>query len=139
MPNAVAIKLANNLGIKIDMKQASKNLADGVAKILRMQDISGGWRYWENDSMVNEHITPYVIRSLYEFRNLGIAIPEESINRGLEFIANTPISEGQLDQMDQRAEIFATLAKGKHQKTQEIQKSIDIQRLSRHGYLIYHV
>lgn len=30
------------------------------------------------------------------------------------------------DQMDLRAEAFATLAKGKHPKTKEIQKSIDI-------------
>ena len=70
MPNAVAIKLASSLDIKIDLKEANKNLSDGVAKILKMQDASGGWRYWENDSTVNDHITPYVIRSLYEFRNL---------------------------------------------------------------------
>jgi hypothetical protein len=43
------------------------------------------------------------------------------------------------DQMDLRAEAFATLAKGKHPKTKEIQKSIDIKKLSRHGYLMYHV
>ena len=41
--------------------------------------------------------------------------------------------------MDQRSEIFATLARGKHSKIQEIQKSIDISKLSRHGYLMYHV
>ena len=70
MPNAVAMKLASSLDIKIDLNQAKKNLSDGVDKILRMQDPSGGWRYWENDSMVNDHITPYVIRSLYEFQNL---------------------------------------------------------------------
>ncbi len=41
--------------------------------------------------------------------------------------------------MDVRAEIFATLSRGKHSKTQEIQKSIDISKLSRHGYLMYHI
>ena len=41
--------------------------------------------------------------------------------------------------MDMRAEIFATLARGKHPKAQEIQRSIDLKKLSRHGYLIYHV
>jgi uncharacterized protein YfaS (alpha-2-macroglobulin family) len=139
MPNAVAIKLAGSLDIKIDLKKASQNLSDGVTKILKMQDISGGWRYWENDTMTNDHITPYVVRSLYEFRNLWVNIPNDVISRGLDFIANTPIPEGQIDQMDMRAEIFATLARGKHPKAQEIQKSIDLKKLSRHGYLIYHV
>ena len=41
MPNAVSIKLAKSLGIKIDLAQANKKLADGVTKILKMQDISG--------------------------------------------------------------------------------------------------
>ena len=139
MPNAVAIKLAKSLGIKIDLAQANKNLADGVTKILKMQDISGWWKYWENDSTVNNHITPYIIRSLYEFRSLWVVIPDDSIARGLEFIANLSIPEGEIDLMDQRAEIFATLARGKHPKAQEVQKSINIQKLSRHGYLIYHV
>ncbi len=139
MPNAVAIKLAASLWIKVDLKKAEQNLSDGVAKILRMQDITGGWKYWEDDSAVNNHVTPYVIRSLYEFRNLWVVIPQDAITRGLDFIANSSIPDWQIDQMDQRAEIFATLARGKHPKTQEIQKSINIQQLSRHGYLIYHV
>lgn len=70
LPNGVALKLARELNIDIDVKQAEINLSDGVAKILRMQDASGGWKYWETDSTTNDHITPYVVRSLYEFRNL---------------------------------------------------------------------
>ena len=46
-----------------------------------MQDIGGGWHYWEGETSVNSHITPYVIRSLYEFRKLGVSIPEDSIKR----------------------------------------------------------
>ena len=93
MPNAVAIKFADSLDIKIDLKEANKNLSDGVAKILRMQDMNGGWRYWEQDSTTNEHVTPYVVRSLYEFRNLGVVIPDSAISRGLEFIANISMPE----------------------------------------------
>lgn len=70
MPNAVALRLAASLNIKIDLKKAQENLSIGVAKILSMQDISGGWKYWENDSTVNDHVTPYVVRSLYDFRDL---------------------------------------------------------------------
>lgn len=148
MPNGVAIKLASNLGIEIDLKQAGKNLADGVAKILRMQDSSGGWRYWETDTSVNAHVTPYVIRSLYEFRNIWVKIPDEVFTNGMEFIANTVsfdnnngINDGgsSAENNDLQAEIFATLAQGKHPKAQEIQKNIDLKKLSRHGYLMYHL
>ncbi|MBX9809011.1 hypothetical protein K2X92_01310, partial [Candidatus Gracilibacteria bacterium] len=139
MPNAIAIQLAQNLGLNLDLKQAQENLTKGVEKILKMQDISGGWYYWEGETSVNTHVTPYVIRSLYEFRKLGVNISEDSLKRGLEFIANMSIGGEQLDQMDLRAEVFATLAIGKHPKTQEFQKTIDISKLSRHGYLIYHV
>ena len=136
LPNGVALKLGRDLNIDIDVKQAEKNLSDGVAKILRMQDTSGGWKYWESDNTTNDHITPYVVRSLYEFRNLWVNIPDTVIVQGLDFIANMSISE---DQMDLRAEAFATLARGKHTKTKELQKSIDIKKLSRHGYLMYHI
>ncbi len=136
LPNAVAIQLASSLGLIVDLKSAKQNLTDGVAKILKMQDVSGGWKYWEDDNSPNDHITPYVIRSLYEFRKLGVSIPEDTITRWLEFIANTPIPD---DQMDLRAEVFATLAQGKHPRSKEIQSSINIQKLSRHGYLLYHV
>ncbi|NRH21094.1 hypothetical protein HOO68_03555 [Candidatus Gracilibacteria bacterium] len=148
MPNGVAIKLASSLDIKMDFKQAEKNLSDGVAKILRMQDPSGGWRYWETDTNVNAHVTPYVIRSLYEFKNLGVRIPDIVFTNGLEFIANTAsfdntngINDGgsASDDNDLQAEIFATLSQGKHPKSQEIKKNIDLKKLSRHGYLMYHL
>ncbi len=136
LPNAIAIQLASSFGISIDLKTVKKNLEDGVAKILKMQDPTGGWKYWENDTTPNEHITPYVIRSLYEFRKLGVIIPDDVFKRGLDFIANTVIPE---DQMDQRAEIFATLAQSKHAKAKELQATINLQKLSRHGYLMYSV
>ena len=85
-----------------------------------MQDANGGWKYWENDTTVNNNITPYVVRSLYEFRKLGIAIPDDVISRGLEYMSTIEA----MDDMDNRAEIFATLAQGKHQETKTIQQSI---------------
>ena len=41
--------------------------------------------------------------------------------------------------MDQRAEIFATLARAKHAQAVNHEQTIRITQLSRHGYLIYHV
>ncbi len=81
IPNAIAIKLSESLGINIDKTKAQKNLDDGIKKILKMQDWTGGWKYWETDSQVNLHVTPYVLRSLYEMQKLGIKIPNESISK----------------------------------------------------------
>ena len=69
LPNAIALSYASRLGIDIDTEAAQKNLEDGVAKILRMQYF-GGWKYWESDYESNSHVTPYVIRSLFDFREL---------------------------------------------------------------------
>lgn len=41
--------------------------------------------------------------------------------------------------MDSRAEIFSTLARGKHPRTDEMRNYIDVTRLSRHGYLMYSI
>jgi uncharacterized protein YfaS (alpha-2-macroglobulin family) len=38
LPNAIALKYASILGIDIDTVQATKNLSDGLVKILRMQN-----------------------------------------------------------------------------------------------------
>ena len=149
LPNAIAISLGSTLGIKVDTITAKKNLEAGIEKILKMQDASGGWKYWENDTSPNAHITPYVIRSLYEFRKLGVQIPDEVISRGLEYIANSAISVtstpsvdasvSSYQDMDSLSEIFATLARANHPRTKEIQKYIDTSKLSRHGHLMYSV
>lgn len=82
MPNAIALQMGKDLGIVIDEKSAKKNLDEGIAKILRMQDpLSGGWKYWEGDSSANPYVTPYVVRNLYDFKNLGVAIPDDVIQR----------------------------------------------------------
>jgi uncharacterized protein YfaS (alpha-2-macroglobulin family) len=135
LPNAVALSLAKSLTIQIDEKQARENLATGVAKILGMQDENGWWKYWESDRNTNSYVTPYVIRSLYEFRRLWVQIPDDVFVRGMDFIIN----HGNIvrNDWDNQAEIFATLAQGKHAKAWEFWKSIDTTKLSRHGYLMY--
>jgi hypothetical protein len=48
----------------------------------------GGWKYWEDDLSVNPQVTPYVIRSLYTFRDMGVTIPQSSIDAGLQYIVD---------------------------------------------------
>ncbi len=78
LPNALALKLSSLLSSTLDAQTAQKNLDTGVKKILRMQQF-GGWKYWETDTEINTHVTPYVLRSLYIFRDLGVEIPPSAI------------------------------------------------------------
>jgi uncharacterized protein YfaS (alpha-2-macroglobulin family) len=153
LPNAIALRFATLLGIDIDRTKAGSNLDDGVAKILRMQ-LWGGWKYWEDDATANTHVTPYVIRSLYTLRDMGVMIPQTSIDAGLQYIVDMVDYQGDALESDAFAEIFATLALARHPRAlslvphlEELRKGIphpvpgvtpvDVTRLSRHGLLMY--
>jgi uncharacterized protein YfaS (alpha-2-macroglobulin family) len=153
LPNAIALRFASVLGIGLDSTQAQKNLDDGVAKILRMQ-AWGGWKYWEDDTTANPHVTPYVIRSLYVLRDMGVTIPQAPIDAGLQYIVDMVDYQGDSLESDAFAEIFTTLALSRHPRApslvphlEELRKGIphpvpgvtpvDISKLSRHGLLMY--
>ena len=104
-----------------------------------MQYFSGGWKYWEDDDFANDHVTPYVVRSLFTFRDLGVDIPQASIDSGIAFIIGL-LDNGSSDfeaDPDFRAEVFWTLARAKNDRAKILQKVIDPSKLSRHGYLAY--
>ncbi len=133
LPNALALKLSSLLSATLDTKTAQKNLDDGVKKILRMQQF-GGWKYWETDTEINTHVTPYVLRSLFIFRDLGVKIPEASIDAGVKYVEDMVDYRGDLyaNDVDFAAEIFWTLALAKSSHAKLIEKSIDPKKLSRH-------
>jgi uncharacterized protein YfaS (alpha-2-macroglobulin family) len=138
LPNAIALKFSGILGISIDKTQATKNLDEWLAKILRMQS-NGWWKYWESDDEVNPHVTPYVLRMLLAFRDFWATVPQESIDAGAQYLLD--IIDGKItvpyDNDDFRADIFYTLAKVKNPRALAIATTIDTKKLSRHGYLMY--
>jgi uncharacterized protein YfaS (alpha-2-macroglobulin family) len=138
LPNALAIKYASLLGEQIDSVTAQKNLNEWIAKILRMQ-LYGGWKYWESDSEIHPYVTPYVVRSLFTFRDLGVDIPQASLDAWIQYVADMTIHRSDLFVADPdfRAEVFMTLARAHHDIISEFQKKIDPTKLSRHGYLSY--
>ncbi len=46
----------------------------------------GGWKYWETDTEINTHVTPYVLRSLFVFKDLGVDIPATSIESAIKYV-----------------------------------------------------
>lgn len=139
VPNALALKFQTLLGATIDTTKARENLNAGVKKILRMQHYSGGWKYWEDDGFANDHVTPYIIRSLFLLRDLGVDIPQIAIDNGTNFIIGLLDNGSSVFDTDPdfRAEIFWTLARAKHERASTVLREIDSSKLSRHGYLAY--
>ncbi len=139
LPNAIALKFSDIFGISLDAKQARENLAQGVQKILRMQYM-GWWKYWENDTDVNAHVTPYVLRMLLAFRSLSVDIPQASIDAGVQYLSDLVDFQGATlfeNDPDFRVEVFFTLAQLSNKKAESMLASIDPKKLSRHGYLAY--
>ncbi len=120
----------------MDHQQAEENISIGLAKILRMQHYSGGWVSWEGDSNANTKITPYVLRSLMTFKNLGKMIPDIVFTNGTNYLlSNLTIYQSDPDML---AEVSWTLALlGKKQEATAAWKSLDPKILTRHGFLAY--
>lgn len=139
LPNALAIKFQSLIWTPIDSKKAQENLEAGIKKIVRMQHYSWGWKYWEQDDFVSDHVTPYVIRSLYLLQDLGFQVPQDSLNNGVSFITSLIDNGSSLFESDPdfRAEVFWTLSRAKNERALILQKAIDPKKLSRHGYLAY--
>lgn len=139
LPNAFALKFQSLLGTVIDGTQAKNNLDAGIKKILRMQHYSWGWKYWESDDFSNDHVTPYILRSLFVLRDLWFDIPQTTIDNGVNFIVNL-LDNGEsmfLTDPDFRAEVFWTLARAKNERASTLLRDIDPAKLSRHGYIAY--
>jgi len=94
----------------------------------------GGWKYWETDTEINTHVTPYVLRSLLIFKDLGSDIPQSALDAGVKYVEDMVEYRGDLykNDMDFAAEIFWTLALVKSDKVKLIEKSIDPKKLTRH-------
>lgn len=135
LPNRIALSLTGVVSWDFDVEKARSNLANGLAKILRMQHFTGGWTYWEWDASVEPNITPYVVRTLFLMRNLWEKIPEEVFTNALNYIL---ANEGEYQKnMDTYAEAVWTLALLKNENALAWWKNIDTSKLSRHGYIAY--
>lgn len=99
----------------------------------------GGWKYWETDYTPDPRVSPYVLRSLLDLRDLGISLSGEMITAGVEYIENIVTQNDPMLMKDPNyhAELFVTLARAGSSLAQEVYERIDIKNLSRHGLLMY--
>ena len=135
LPNRIALSLSEILDVSLDRVKAEEYTKAWLQKILRMQHLSGGWVYWEWSDEPNIHITPYVLRSLLKFQELGEDIPQEVFNNWLNYIVNNEAEYRK--NADDFAESVWTLATLKDSHALMWWSSVEVQKLSRHGYLAY--
>lgn len=100
-----------------------------------MQHFSGGWTYWEGSYEADPHITPYVLRSLFVFEELGEKIPKEVFDNGVNYIIANEAEY--IHNPDSYAEAVWTLAVLRDSRALLWWTRIDPSKLSRHGYIAY--
>jgi len=87
MPNAILKKFG---AIKVDSwvtdKDIEKNLKYWIERIASMQQKSGWFSYWQWDSIVNDSITPYVLRSLIDINEFWWKVPSSMIENTVKYL-----------------------------------------------------
>ena len=92
----------------IDLKRAEEQTKVGLARIASMQTESGGFAYWEGNSNADLHITPYVLRSLLNMRDMGAPVDQIMIDKATNYLlASLPNAQD----TTQKVEIFFALAR----------------------------
>lgn len=90
LPNAI-LKRFTKLSEDIEVKPTDleNNLSLGLAKILKLQNTDGGFKYWENDPVSDKAMTPHVLRTLLEMRDAGVVINDTILQNAANYLKNT--------------------------------------------------
>ncbi len=75
LPNALLLSFSEILDIKDfdeeKKKQTQKNVESGIERIFSMQLENGGFAYWQGETTVSNHYSPYAIWGLAKLKELG--------------------------------------------------------------------
>jgi alpha-2-macroglobulin len=136
LPNRIALSLSWWVsGSGFDATKARENVANGLKKIFAMQHLSWGWTYWEGATDPEPRITPYVLRTLLSFREMGETIPDMVLTQGVSYILTNEWEYNK--SADTYADAVWTLALLRDPSALSWWEKIDVSKLSRHGYISY--
>ncbi|HEY0602747.1 MAG TPA: Ig-like domain-containing protein [Herpetosiphonaceae bacterium] len=87
LPNAVTYRLYKQMGIDNQALQTSleQNLTVGVQRLASLQQLDGGWSWW-NDSETDPYLTAYVVQGLLEARKAGYGVDQQMFDRGVAYL-----------------------------------------------------
>jgi uncharacterized protein YfaS (alpha-2-macroglobulin family) len=97
LPNAILQRFASLKEVlKVKPELIEENLKNGYARIMRLQNEDGGFKYWENDFSSDIEMTPHVLRHLVELKNAGFAVEDTKLQKTVTYLGatvreNTPV------------------------------------------------
>ncbi|MEI7770278.1 MAG: alpha-2-macroglobulin family protein, partial [Chloroflexales bacterium] len=93
LPNAVTYRLYKQLGVDNPALKASleANLAKGLQRLYALQQLDGGWGWWESDKS-QPYLSAYVVQGLTEAKQAGYSVDQAVLDRGVAYL------KGALDQ-----------------------------------------
>ncbi len=93
LPNAVTYRIYKQLGVDNPALKASleANLSKGLQRIYALQQLDGGWGWWESDKS-QPYLSTYVVQGLSEAQKAGYSVDQAVFDRGVAYL------KGALDQ-----------------------------------------
>ncbi|MGB7341659.1 MAG: Ig-like domain-containing protein [Phototrophicaceae bacterium] len=86
LPNIMSYRALDQFGlVDADLEdQLARNARFAIQKLVAEQHADGGWGWWVN-SRSNSSTTAYVLLALYEAQQQGFTVPEQTLQRAIDF------------------------------------------------------
>lgn len=108
-PNAILFKFTDIFkDLDFDKNAINKNIKYWLERIYSMQNTDWGFVYWQWNTDSDLHISPYVLRTLIDMKDLWIDVNKEVIDKAVWYLIKSYNSE---EDENIKYEIFWTLAK----------------------------
>ena len=87
LPNIMVQKSIHELGLKQQVDEAAlqEKIQAGLDRLYKFQHSDGGWGWWETDE-THPFMTAYVVAGMSEARANGVAVDDQAIKRGLDWL-----------------------------------------------------
>jgi alpha-2-macroglobulin len=86
--------------------ELNRMVRDGLARLKDFQHDDGGWGWWKDDPS-DSYMSTYVVYGLLACQRAGIAVPDNELARGLQFLPKRYLAETDLHQMAYQARVLA--------------------------------
>ena len=90
LPNAVTYRIYKQLGVDNPAlkKSLEANLATGLQRLYALQQLDGGWGWWESDAS-QPYLSAYVVQGLTEAQKAGYSVNQSVLDRGVAYLKDT--------------------------------------------------
>ncbi|MCK4599319.1 Ig-like domain-containing protein [Candidatus Bipolaricaulota bacterium] len=118
LPNVLTYRALHELGIE-DKELAEKLpglVEEGLNRLILKQHTDGGWGWWWADES-SAYLTAYVVFALSKTQQVGFDVPDDVLQRGLDFLSGCLVGSRDLDsyrEANRQAWILYVLAEAGH-------------------------